>query len=177
MPFTPFHFGPGLILKAGAPRRFSFLAYATTQVAIDLESWYFLTRDDWPVHRDLHTFVLGAAVGVGVGVLTWTLASIVHRARKRLRRMLPSEDALPLVQSEVALSGAVAGGILGGLTHSLLDGIMHADIKPLRPFSDANPLLGAVDLSVLHIGCVVLGVLGVLLLISNRGVWTQRSAR
>lgn len=174
MPFTPFHFGPGLFLKAAGPRRFSFLAFATTQVAIDLESWYYLTRDDWPVHRDLHTFVLGAALGTGVGMLIWTLASIVHRARTRWRRILPTDDALPLVQSEVTLSGALAGGILGGLTHSLLDGIMHADIKPLRPFSSANPLLGMVDLSVLHMGCLLLGVLGILLLISNRKVWTER---
>ena len=37
MPATPYHFGPGLLIKAAAPRQFSMAAYSLTQVVIDLE--------------------------------------------------------------------------------------------------------------------------------------------
>jgi len=41
MPFTPFHFGPGLAVKSLAGNYFSFLLFAFTQVVIDLESEFF----------------------------------------------------------------------------------------------------------------------------------------
>ncbi len=68
MPFTPFHLGPGLLIKAAAPTRFSFAAYTATQVAIDLESGYFLFSGQTPVHRTAHTFLVGGAVRVVIGV-------------------------------------------------------------------------------------------------------------
>ena len=59
MPFTPLHFGPGLLLKAAAPRHVSFTAFVASQVLIDLESLYNILRGAWPVHRELHTFAFG----------------------------------------------------------------------------------------------------------------------
>ena len=59
MPATPFHFGPGLLIKAVAPHQFSVAAYSVAQVVIDLESGYHLLRGDYPVHRQAHTFFLG----------------------------------------------------------------------------------------------------------------------
>src|SRR5690349_3393859 len=56
MPATPFHFGPGLLIKAVAPRQFSVTAYSVAQVVIDIESGYYLLKGDDPVHRQAHTF-------------------------------------------------------------------------------------------------------------------------
>ena len=64
MPFTPYHFGPGLLLKAAAPRHFSFLAFSTTQVAIDLESLQYLTMGDPHVHRTMHTLPVATVAGL-----------------------------------------------------------------------------------------------------------------
>ncbi len=145
MPVTPFHFGVGLLAKGAAPERVSLGAFVAAQVVIDCESAYFLLRDEWPVHRVLHTFALAAPVGAAAGL---ALAALL-RARWR--------------GVESAWGPALLGGLLGGLTHPLLDGLMHADIRPLRPFSDANPLLGLIGLPALHLACVLAGLLGAVL--------------
>jgi membrane-bound metal-dependent hydrolase YbcI (DUF457 family) len=144
MPVTPFHFGPGLLLRAAAPRHFSLTAFVATNVAIDLESGYFLFTGGWPVHRSLHTFLLATLVGLAVG---W----LVHRIRRR------------------ELRAALAGGVVGGLSHALMDGIMHADMNPLRPFADGNPFLLATSLATLHLFCVASGAIGMLWLVAREG--------
>ena len=63
MPATPFHFGPGLLVKAAAPRQFSMAAYSLAQVVIDIESGYYLLQHASPVHRQAHTFALGGLIG------------------------------------------------------------------------------------------------------------------
>jgi len=154
MPFTPFHLGPGLLIKAAAPRHFSFLAYTASQVAIDLESGYFLATSQAPVHRTLHTFAVGAVVGLVTGVAT---AWIARRAVPAWRT---SQD--PRIRSEVGTRAGLYGGLSGGVLHSLFDGIMHRDIMPFRPFTSDNPLLGLVGLEVLHWGCLAAGAIGAL---------------
>ena len=69
MPATPFHFGPGLLVKAAAPRQFSMAAYSLAQVVIDIESGFHMLRGDSPVHRQAHTFLLGGLVGLLCGLI------------------------------------------------------------------------------------------------------------
>ena len=136
MPFTPFHFGPGLLAKSVVPRWFSLSAFAASQVVIDIESLYWLMRDEWPVHRVLHTFLGGALVGLAVTVGVTVAGGSFADRRLRERSGLAGE---------ARFGPAVAGGLAGGLSHSVLDGIMHADIRPFRPLTLANPLLDRVD--------------------------------
>lgn len=117
MPFTPFHFGPALLVKSAAPRWFSFSAF------------------------------------VGVAVSRF--------ARRFARRR---STASPDVAAEGRLGPALAGGLIGGLSHSVLDGIMHPDIRPFRPFTAANPLFELLSLSNLHLACVAMGFLGLIVL-------------
>ena len=63
MPFTPFHFGPGLFVKAWGPRRFWLTSFVVANILIDVEVLYFLWRNDPPIHRYLHTYVGGIAMG------------------------------------------------------------------------------------------------------------------
>ena len=51
-----------------------------------------------------------------------------------------------------------------GSTHPFLDGIMHADIRPLMPFAPGNPFLGLIGLGALHLALVAAGVVGLALL-------------
>jgi hypothetical protein len=162
VPFTPFHFGPGLLLKAAAPARFSLTSYAAAQVVIDLESGYYLLTQQAPVHRTLHTFLVGGAAGAVVG------ATVGLVGRSLLRRLARSPR--PLVAAELAGSSTLLGGLAGGLAHALLDGMMHYDMHPFWPLSSANPLLGLLSLKALHLFCVVTAVLG-LLLLSQPRLW------
>src|SRR5713226_309318 len=79
MPVTPFHFGPGLLGKAVVNRYFSFTSFAITQVVIDVETAYYLVRNEWPLHRAFHAMLVGTAVGVVVGVLLHVVGLIADR--------------------------------------------------------------------------------------------------
>ncbi len=155
MPITPFHFGPGLLVKGLLPRSSSFIAFCAVQVVIDVESLVHLVRGDWPVHREAHTFLLAGPIGVLVGVAVWAVA------RPFLKRLA---DRPLAVRSEVSLRGALVGGTLGGLSHPFFDGIMHGDILPFWPFTAENPLYQLLPLGPLHVGCTMAGLVGALLL-------------
>jgi len=65
---------------------------------------------------------------------------------------------------------SLVGGAVGGLTHPILDGIMHRDIRPFWPFTDANPLLGAIGLGALHALCLACGIAGAIVLAFRSGL-------
>ena len=56
------------------------------------------------------------------------------------------------------------GAAFGVYSHVFLDSIMHSDVKPFAPFSEANPLLQSISVAELHIGCVIAGVFGLMAL-------------
>jgi membrane-bound metal-dependent hydrolase YbcI (DUF457 family) len=147
MPVTPFHFGIGLLGKGLAPSRVSFSSFVASQVVIDCESAYYLfVARAWPVHRWAHTLPVAVPLGAAVGFAVW-----------RLGRAFSRNDARP---AELALWPSIAGGVLGGLSHPLLDAIMHPDVQPLMPFLAGNALLGMVGLGALHMICVGAVLLG-----------------
>jgi hypothetical protein len=154
MPVTPFHFGPGLLLHAMAPRRVSFMAFCAANVAIDVESLVNLVRGNEPVHAFFHTFV-GATLAGSATAATMGLAC-------RLGRRWRWPDLFGWLS--LTPRRLTAGALLGAWTHVVLDCVMHRDIRPFSPFSQANPLLGLVSLDTLHLGCVGAGVAGALLL-------------
>jgi membrane-bound metal-dependent hydrolase YbcI (DUF457 family) len=150
MPITPFHFGPGALLHAVAPRQVSFLAYCAANVLIDLESLYNLVNDRHPVHAFLHTYV-GATLVIPATVLFFLLA-----------RRLASGGRLPRTfgWTELTLVQVGLGAAAGAWSHVLLDSVMHHDIRPLSPFSLDNALRGALDLDLLHVVCAAAGLAG-----------------
>lgn len=149
MPFTPFHFGPGLLAKGIFPKRFSWSAFAAAQVLIDCETLCHMLRHDYPVHRELHTFI-GATLA---GLAAAGLVIAVDRAAPALRG-----------RCERAPAAVLAGGLFGGASHPFFDGLMHSDIRPFMPWTDANPLLGQLGAGTLHLGCVLAGLAGAALL-------------
>lgn len=156
MPFTPFHLGPGLLLKGAASDRFSFTAFAAAQVAVDLEPLYFMVRGEYPIHRSLHTVWGGGAMGLAVGLSLWAVA----RARA---------SRLPLaLRAEVTRASAMLGGLIGGVSHALLDGLMHRDVQALRPLTETQWVLGPPGVTALHVGCLAAGALGAVILFARR---------
>lgn len=155
MPFTPFHFGPAMLVKAVAPRRFSWSAFVLTQVIIDCETLYNIVLRRYPLHRELHTFVGATAAGIGSALLMLGALRALPKFKK------PS----PALISESSTQAIWAGAILGGLSHPLLDGVMHDDVLPFSPWSTSNPFLGAIELGALHLSCFVAGVAGLVLVV------------
>ena len=156
MPFTPFHFGPGLLLKSAAPRHISFAAFAVSQVAVDLEPLYFTMRGESPAHRAIHTFWGGGAVGLAVGLSLWAIG----RAR--------AAGLPPALRTEMGRQPAVLGGLIGGVSHVLLDSLMHRDLHALWPLAETQWVLDPQGVAAVPIGCVLAGVVGAAVLFVRR---------
>jgi hypothetical protein len=158
MPFTPFHFGAGLGAKGVSAPIFSWSAFCAAQVLIDCESLYHIVRRDYPVHRFFHTFVGAGLAGIIVSAAMLLVLRILNRPgsildRDRWRRQ-------PALAGEISTTGVWVGGMLGGLSHPLLDGLMHRDVRPFLPWSDANPFLGLMSVGELHLLCLAAAALG-----------------
>jgi membrane-bound metal-dependent hydrolase YbcI (DUF457 family) len=157
VPVTPFHFGVGMLGKGLVPRRVSLTAFLVSQFVIDLEvAYYMLLRHEYPFHRWAHTFLVGGAMGVLVGIGVVVGGRVLRAFGGRGWRVPDLREA--------SGAPAVAGGLLGALTHPVLDGVMHDDIAPLRPFSMANPFHEAVSITLLHLGLVATALVGGVLL-------------
>ena len=150
----PFHFGPGAAIHALAPKQVSFLAFCVANVIIDVEPLYFMLTHQYPVHRFIHTYVGVSLVPIA------TLAAFVGA------RWFASVLWLPnLFQwKELGLLPVGLGAVAGSYSHVLLDSLMHRDITPLAPFTNANPLLQAVSLSTLHWSCLGAGLVALCVL-------------
>lgn len=165
MPFTPFHLGPALLAKGVAPRWFSWFAFAASQVVIDLESLYYLMRREYPVHRELHTLLGATIAGIATALALLALRAVARRAAAWLLRT-------PL-RSEIGTRAIAIGAIAGGVSHPMLDGLMHDDVRPFAPWTDANPWLGLVSLEVLHYGCLGCAIVGAIVLALRAGRRSQ----
>ncbi|MEO7803730.1 MAG: DUF4184 domain-containing protein [Actinomycetota bacterium] len=152
MPFTPFHFGPGALVKSATPSRFSFTAFVATQVVIDLEPLYFLVINEPPVHRFFHS-ILGSLIAAAFVASAMLVAARIFLA---LWPGLPRA----LVQ-EFAPKPILWGAAIGGLSHVFLDYLMHPDIRPFYPASIGDGLNGLVSVPLVYIACVVCGVFGI----------------
>jgi hypothetical protein len=155
VPITPFHFGPGAVLHAVAPRQVSFLAFCAANVFIDCESLYNLVQRNYPVHTFFHTYVGATLMAVFVVLL--------FMAARRLADRWPLPDLFRW--KSLSVQAVTLGAMLGAWSHVLLDSIMHADIRPLAPFSSSNAFLHRVSLDTLHFACLGLGALGTLVVL------------
>lgn len=166
MPFTPFHFGPGALIKACAPRHVSFTAFAFAQVLIDVEPLWFMLHGEYPIHRFFHSYVgatliVLAAYLLGRPVCGIFLAFIRAQLKPTITSLVAAARTIPRLP-------ALIGAISGAYSHVFLDSIMHSDIRPFAPFSMNNPALLAVSIGELHLYCVAAGLLGAIAL----GFWS-----
>jgi membrane-bound metal-dependent hydrolase YbcI (DUF457 family) len=155
MPFTTFHFGPGAALKTIMRARFSLTVFCYSQVITDLESGYYLFRGEYPVHRFMHTYLGATLIGLACGLTGRRVCQLFLRLFGRA--------------GNISWGVAFASAFIGTYSHVFLDSIMHRDVFPFRPFTDENPMLHLVSLSLLHVICLALGVLGVFAYLKRNG--------
>jgi hypothetical protein len=175
MPFTPFHMGPGIAVKAVTGRHFSLMLFGFSQVAIDIEPLVGILRRDPHPHGFTDTYVgatLIALASVAIGrpvcqffLNFWTPDDDTSFPSSFLRWLRGPQL--------ISWPAAIAGAFVGTYSHVFLDSIMHADMHPLVPLSDSNPFLHMISVDRLHDVCVVSGVLGALLIL---GIYCVRRA-
>lgn len=162
MPFTPLHMGPGLAIKSFTGRHFSLMVFGFSQIAMDIEPLVRIIRGDAILHGFTHTYLGATLIGL--------LSAIVGRpvCQFLLRYWKPDPESpflnwLPAAQ-HISWAAAIAGAFVGTYSHVFFDSIMHADMRPLAPWVEANRLLHLIAVDDLHLACVLSGILGVLLM-------------
>lgn len=160
MPFTPFHMGPAIAIKAAIGPRFSVLSFGIAQVAMDIEPLIGMLRGATVLHGASHTYWAALVVAALVTVV----APPVCRPLLRRWNRECAHYGMGWLQEPPGWSplAVAAGAFVGTLSHVALDSVMHADITPLAPWSQANGLLGLVSIPTLHVLCTAAGVLGAL---------------
>ena len=148
MPVTPFHLGPAVIIKAACPRWFSLGVFTIVQAALDVEPTWNMAAGSYPVHGGLHTLP-------GALVLS---AAVIVPARHVVARFFP-----------VSWTAAVAGALVGGSSHVLLDAVIHPDVVPFAPWLAGNALFVAGSFVWMHVGCAAAGLLGGVAWYARRG--------
>ena len=162
MPFTPFHIGPGLAVKAVSGRYFSLMVFGFSQIAIDIEPVVRIIRGDAVIHGFTHTY-LGATL---VGIISFVVGRPICQFLLKSWTPDPGSPFLSWLRGQELISwpAAVAGAFVGTYSHVFLDSIMHPDMRPLAPLSNANGLLQSISVGALHTLCALSGVFGALLL-------------
>jgi hypothetical protein len=173
VPITPFHLGPGGLVKALAPRHFSFTVFAFSQALIDLEpiGFYFFTGD--PVHPYLHTY-LGATL---VFLASWWAGRPVCEWALRVwnEQLYPDQARWLAYEPVISRKAAGIAAFIGAYSHVAIDSIMHGDMEPFAPLSAANPSLLVVSVETLQWICVAAGLAGVAGLLFLRWLELKRS--
>jgi membrane-bound metal-dependent hydrolase YbcI (DUF457 family) len=128
------------MVHAAAPKHVSFLAFCAANVVIDIEPLHYMLTGQFPLHRFFHTYV-GATL-----ILLVTVALFL--AAFKLASVFPLPNLFKW--KELTIRQVAIGAALGSYSHIVLDSLMHSDIRPFAPFSEANPLFRVVSLGTLH---------------------------
>lgn len=60
----------------------------------------------------------------------------------------------------ITWAAALTGWTVGGISHVLLDAIIHPDVVPFWPFSSSHPFLIDGSFYLMHYACALLGLIG-----------------
>ena len=150
MPFTPIHMGPGILIKSILGSSFSLMVFGWTQIIIDLQPLYVLIQGEGRLHGFSHTYI-GASIATVVSALTgkWLsefgLFILGINPDRKLR---------------ISWMVVFVSAFVGAFSHVFLDSIMHSDVRPFFPLTDSNIFLQLVSTGMLHIICLVTGIVG-----------------
>lgn len=163
MPLTPFHFGPGVLIKSVSPKYFSLSAFIVTQIIIDFEVLWNAYWGHPRLHTLLHSY-LGSVLAMGLGAVF--IFGFIYIANKFFYK-----------KYSYNIRAHFIGLIIGAWSHVFLDSMMHGDLFPFYPLSESQPLLGRVSLFDLHAFCVLSFFIGGLIYASYKLFIFQRNRR
>jgi len=152
--------GPGIIVKAILPHRFSIIAFGISQVLIDLEVLWNMAHHNNQLHTFFHTY-LGASLIVLITVPLGKLASgWLSRIWDLAAGHISHFDMT--VSGQASWTTTLLGASVGAYSHVLFDSFYHIDITPFQPWSDLNPCKGLIvpfQMEIVFNALVIVGLL------------------
>ncbi len=156
MPFTPFHFGPALLVGLILFSYLDFPTFMVANVIVDIEPIIILTMGlNLPLHGFFHSFIGGT-------IASFILFFIMMRIRKFLESLM---GFFNLEQNWSRMSIMIAA-ISGVYLHIVLDSRLYTDIKPFFP-STWNPFYSSGIGSGFEVYtlCVLSGLIGMIIFV------------
>jgi len=152
-------------VKAVTGCHFSLMVFGFSQVAMDIEPLVHIVRGDPILHGFIHTY-LGATF---VALVSFLVGRPICQFLLDYWTPEPYSPFMNWLRGPKLITwpAAIAGAFVGTYSHVFLDSIMHPDVQPLAPFSEANTLLHVISVGALHLVCAISGVLGVLLMFAT----------
>ena len=151
MPFTPYHIGPGILIKALFQSSFSLIVFGWTQILMDIQPLIVLLSGEGHLHGSSHTFIGCALISI--------VAAVSGKYLGELGLRVLAIAAWPA--RDITWRVSFISAFIGGFSHILLDSIMHADVQPFYPFNPENPFLGLLSVNALHELCIYSGIVGI----------------
>lgn len=149
MPFTPYHFGPGLLLGIVL---FPFLDFSTVMVAcvvLDIEPLAVIIFNlPFAAHGFFHTYLAATIVASA-------LSLAIYPFRKYLNLLV----SLFGLHQGSSFRHIFPASIIGTYSHVLLDSFLYPEMNPFYPLI-GNPFLGFFQFAFVYDACVFLGILG-----------------
>lgn len=171
MPFTPFHLGAAMVVKPFANSSFSLLIFGFTQIMMDIEPLLGLIYGWDILHGPSHTLL--GALGIGLCVAAIPATPYLYALRYIDSELKFAEmDWMIVSKRNFSYRVRLISALYGSLSHVLLDGLMHHDLYPFAPFSQAQPWLGLVAEAEVYRGCAYFGLLGIIIWVIVK--WRQR---
>lgn len=156
MPFTPYHFGPGLLLGVVL---FPFLDFSTMIVAsviLDFEPIFVLILNlPGPLHGFFHTYL-------GATIVACVLSIAIYPFRGYLNKLV----SIFGLHQESSFRHILPASLIGTYSHIFLDSFIYLEMNPFYPLI-GNPFIGVLAVSFVYSSCVYLGLLGLGLYIAR----------
>ena len=165
MPFTPLHMGPGILIKALLQGSFSLMVFGWAQIVMDIQPLFVLVTGEGHLHGFSHTYI-GATLLAILSALSGKYLSEIGL------KILELSDKLNPVN--IAWWVAFVSAFIGTYSHVVLDSIMHGDVEPFYPLSQANSLHGLITIGELHQFCVFSALVGAIIYYSVLYVTKRR---
>lgn len=115
MPFTPFHFGLGVLAKAISPKKISLSGFCLSQIIVDIEPGFKMaTNSASDLHSLTHNYPC-ALILAGVAFVIWRFWESI-----RPKRFMQERVSSPIL---------FLSCVFGAVSHVFLDGMYHAGMK------------------------------------------------
>lgn len=162
MPFTPFHMGPGIVVKALLQSSFSLMVFGWAQIVMDIQPLVVLISGEGHLHGFSHTYVGGTLLAI-FSALSGKYLSEIGLFVLGLNKQW---------QVKIKWWVSFLSAFIGTFSHVLLDSIMHSDVEPFFPLTTDNSFLGLISVQSLHKVCLYSALVGGVLYFALN--WVQK---
>lgn len=158
MPFTPFHMGPGIIIKALFQGFFSLIIFGWAQILMDLQPLFAIITSVGKLHGFSHTYI-GATLIAFISAFTgkWIYGMVMVFIKKDFTEY---QKKLFDVPKKLTTGVCIISALLGTYSHVILDSIMHGDVEPFYPVNLENNLHLVLSIENLYKLCLYTGIVG-----------------